>query len=262
MAYPNDPSGPQPPYGGPSGGQPPYGNPPGGQPPYGAPSPYGNPPGGQPPYGNPPGGQPPYGAGGYEAYPGAYGPPPGGQPPKQGMSTGTKVGIGIGGCFGLVLVVLLVFGIIALASGGDETDTASQSSGETGAAEEGAGGGGGAEAPAAEGEVSMTATRAGTTGDVLEPDSVYTVVDVTITNNSDEALDMNPLYFTVVLDDGTETNDWGASLFADMTHFETGSLAPGDSVSGQVAAVGEVVVTEVRYDPSFGMKDPIVTQVQ
>jgi hypothetical protein len=65
-----------------------------------------------------------------------------------------------------------------------------------------------------------------------------------------------------VLSDGTERTDWADAIFADIQHIEVGTLAPGSSVSGQIAVVGEVVVTEVRYDPSFGMEDPIVTTVQ
>nr|WP_227015187.1 DUF4352 domain-containing protein [Nocardiopsis sinuspersici] len=107
----------------------------------------------------------------------------------------------------------------------------------------------------------MTATAAGTAGDTID-DTVYTVLDVELTNNGDESLSVNPMYFTTVLADGTERTDWGEALFADIEPFQVTELAPGDSASGQIAVVGEVVVTEVRYDPSFGMEEPIVTTVQ
>ncbi|CAL9452667.1 hypothetical protein SUDANB121_02489 [Nocardiopsis dassonvillei] len=249
MSYPNDPSGPQPPYGGPPG-QPPYG-PTGGQPSYG-------PPGGQPPYGDSTGGYQSYGA-------------PGGQPPydpygatgapqqKKGMSTGAKVGIGVGaGCLGLIVIVVVIIVVIAMASGGDDTSvssapTSSQTT-EPGTPDEEAP----AEAPA-EG-VGLTATSAGTVGGTLDPNEVYTVLDVTFVNNSGEPLPLNPLYFTYILDDGTEVVDW--ELFADIPMMEATDLAPGEQFTGQVAVAGEVTVAEVHYDPYFGMEDPIVAPVQ
>lgn len=282
MSYPQYPSGPQqPPYGGPpggqppydpTGGQPPYGGAPGGQPPYGMPPgtpgdqpPYGQPPydptGGQPSYGmppGPPGGQPPYGPPGDQP---PYGQPPYGPPPKKGMSTGAKVGIGIGGCLGLLAIMIVVIAIVvSLSSGGDtETTSPTPSSSEEESAQES--GDEAEEEDVAEQEgVVMTATSAGTAGDVLD-DTVYTVLDVEITNNTDEALNINPLYFTAVLDDGTEKNDWGEALFADIQQFEVQQLQPGSTASGQVAVVGEVVVDEIWYDPSFGMGDPTIALV-
>ena len=271
MSYPNDPSGPQPPYGGqppygPPGGQPPYGDPTGGQQPYGAPGgqpPYG-PPGGQPPYG-PPGDQPPYGdpTGGQQPYD-PYG-VPGAPPQKQGMSTGAKVGIGVGvGCLALIVIAVVIFVVIALAVG-DDTDTAAPSSSPTSSrttepggtteepAEEPV------EAPAGDG-VTVTAAHAGTVSGTLDPSETYTALDVTFVNNSDEPFSINPLYFSYILEDGTEVIDW--ELFADITQFEAGDLAPGEQVSGQVAIAGEVTVAEVHYDPYFGLEDPIVVPVQ
>ncbi|MFL1430554.1 MULTISPECIES: DUF4352 domain-containing protein [unclassified Nocardiopsis] len=252
MSYPNDPSGPQPPYG-PTGGQPPYG-PPGGQPPYGPtggqPS-YG-PPGGQPPYGDPAGG--PYGQQPYDPY-GAGAPPQ-----KKGMSTGAKVGIGVGaGCLGLIVIVVVIIVIIAMASGGDGGGTSSSSPTSSQTTEPGAGTEDAPVEAPADG-VGMTVTNAGTVGGTLDPAETYTALDVTFVNNSNEPFSVNPFYFSFILDDGTEVVDW--ELFADIDQFEAGDLAPGDQVSGQVAVAGEVTVVEVHYDPYFGMEDPIVVPVQ
>ncbi|MFD3684676.1 hypothetical protein ACFWTE_07640 [Nocardiopsis sp. NPDC058631] len=193
----------------------------------------------------PPGGQPPYGP-----------------PPKKGMSTGAKVGIGVGGCLGLVIIAIVVIVILASLAGGGE-DAPSQPSAPSASEEETSGE---TESPAEEqpvteeGGIAASATQTGTTGDVID-DTTYTVVDVEITNNSSEALDVNPLYFTFVLDDGTERDDWAETIFADITPMEAVSVEPGDSISGQLATVGEVTVTELRFDPSFGMEDPIVIPV-
>ncbi len=270
MSYPNDPSGPQPPYGGPPGGQPPYGpggptggqppyGPPGGQPPYGPPGgqpPYGDPSGGQQPYGDPSGGQPHYGAPGGQQYD-PYG-APGGQPQKQGMSTGAKVGIGVGaGCLGLIVIVVVIIVIIGMsAGGGSEAPASSPTSSQTTEP-----GGTTEEAPAApSGAVTMTATNAGTASGTIDPSETYTVLDVTIANNWDETLSINPLYFSYVLDDGTEVTDW--ELFADIQGIEVSELASGQEASGQVAILGEVTVVEVHYTPIIGPDEPIVAQVQ
>ena len=257
MSYPQYPSGPQQPPYGPTGGQQPYGGPPG-------PPPYGDPGGQQPPYG-PTGGQPPYGGppgpgGPYDVPPG--GQPPYGPPPKKGMSTGAKVGIGIGGCLGLVIIAIVVIVILAsLAGGGDDTaatppTTSAPSEEETEDVDASAP----AEEPVEQGGITASATQGGTVGDVLD-DTTYTVIDVEITNDSSESVDVNPIYFTFVLDDGTERDDWAETIFADITPMEAVSLAPGDSVSGQIATVGEVTVSEVRFDPTFGMGEPLVIPV-
>ncbi|WP_159941506.1 MULTISPECIES: DUF4352 domain-containing protein [unclassified Nocardiopsis] len=275
MSNPQYPSGPQqppyggqPPYGDPTGGQPSYGDPTGGQSPYGAPPggqpPYGDPTGGQPPYGNPPGGQPPYGM--PPGPPGGefpYGPPPGGQPPKQGMSTGAKVGIGVGaGCLGIIVILVIVIVFAIFASGGEDTPSSAPNPSVTQEEEPAEDTAPAEEEPAADGRgVSITATPAGTAGDVID-DTVYTVLDVEIVNNGDQDLDINPLYFSTVLDDGTERSDWAEALFADIEPFEVGTLPPGSSVSGQIAVEGEVTIVEVRYDPTFGMEEPITTTVQ
>ncbi|XKK37361.1 DUF4352 domain-containing protein [Nocardiopsis sp. ARC36] len=192
----------------------------------------------------PPGGQPPYG-----------------EPPKKGMSTGAKVGIGVGGCLGVVIIAIVLIVIVASLSGGDEpvtqpttSSSPEESTGETESqpTEE--------EAPVEQGGITASATQSGTAGDVID-DTTYTVVDVEITNDSSEALDVNPIYFTFVLDDGTERSDWAETIFADITQMEAVSVAPGDSISGQLATVGEVTVTELRFDPSFGMEEPIVIPV-
>ncbi|WP_304453400.1 DUF4352 domain-containing protein [Nocardiopsis sp. YSL2] len=297
MSSPQNPSGPQEPPFGPPGGQPPYGPPggqpnfgppagdpyygaPGGQPPYGPPGgdpnygapggqpPYGppggdpnyGPPGGQTPYG-PPGGQPPYGPPGGDPYYGAPGGDPHGSPygapPEQGMSTGAKVGLGVGGGCLVILVVLVVAGFLIGRSALSPEPSAPPSAAEPSAPQEGTDAPAEEEPEAADSGVAMTASNAGTTGDTLDPEAVYTVIDVTIENGSDEGVEVNPLYITATLDDGSSVNDWGETLFADIELIESGTLAPGDTVSGQIALVGEVDVTQVELQPVFGSNDPV-----
>ena len=183
---------------------------------------------------------------------------PYGKPPKKGMSTFAKVVLSVGACFGAILLVIGVIVFAAFLTADDDVSssvstTVEETTQEEAVEEE--------EEPEVEEQgVGMTATQSGTTGDILD-DTVYTVVDVEITNNGDEPFSVNPMYFTTVLSDGTERNDWAEAIFADITPFASGELAPGDSTSGQIAVVGEVSVTELRYDPSFGLEDPIVVPV-
>ncbi|WP_306369773.1 hypothetical protein, partial [Nocardiopsis sp. CC223A] len=245
-------SGPHPGMGGPSGPYTPARPfPPQGPTPQGAP--YG--PSQPQPYGAPTAPYNPYSA-------------PGAPQRKQGMSTGAKVGIGVGGgILGLMVIMVVAVVLIAMSAGdeGGGTSSASPTASQTtypdaptdtptdapteALAE-----------PPAEGGVTVTATHAGTVNGTLDPAETYTALDVTFVNDSGEPFSVNPLYFTFILDDGTEVVDW--ELFADITQFEAADLAPGEQVSGQVAIAGEVTVAEVHYDPSFGMEEPIVVPVQ
>lgn len=215
---------------------------------------YGSPTGG---YYPPPGGNQPPPGGGY--------PPPSGRPPKQGMSTGAKIGIfGCGGCLGLVILgfVLVMFigavastdtgsgsGATAVASPSEETAEAVQDT-ET------------EEAPAGEApEITMTAANAGTAGDTID-NTVYTVIDIEITNNSHADLDVNPMYFTVILEDGTAVSEWADTIFADIDHLDTVTLRPGEKAGGQIAVVGEVEVESVRMEELMGLGEEVTAVVE
>jgi hypothetical protein len=196
----------------------------------------------QPPYGQPPYGQPP-------------------QPPKPGMSTGKKIGIGCGGCLGLLLFLALLGGCMAMLSGDDtaaappaataspDTEDAAVEEVEEEPAEDASG-------------VVLTATLAGTTGDALD-DTVYTVIDVTVENGSEDDLDVNPIYFNVILADGTVISDWADTIFADIDPIDTVTLSPGQRAEGQIAVVGEDLDIEtVEMSELFGVQETVTAQVQ
>ncbi|MET9798594.1 DUF4352 domain-containing protein [Nocardiopsis alba] len=240
MAHPGDPQGPH-------GHEPPYG----GQPPHGPQQPYGP----QPPYGQ---GPDPYGQGQYGA------PPPYGQqppPPKSGMSTGAKVGIGCGAAAVVLLVLGLLGGCMAslVADGPSsprpETSSAAPEPEESDPVTEET------EVAAEEDDIVMTASLAGTVENSID-DTVFTVVDVTVENNGDESIDINPIYFQAILADGTSANDWGEALFADIDHFSVGSLPPGGSVEGQISVSGaDVDIVEVELGGFFGTREPVRVEV-
>ncbi|WP_232832321.1 DUF4352 domain-containing protein [Nocardiopsis sp. FIRDI 009] len=191
-----------------------------------------------------------------------YGPPQ--PPPKQGMSTGAKIGIfGCGGCLVLVVigfVLLFALGLVASSEDGTAASSPSDSADSSDqAAEEPADDT--AEEPAADSEVTMTATNAGTVGDTID-DTVYTAIDIEIVNNSDEAIDVNPINFSVVLADGTVVSDWADTIFADIEQLDVVTLQPGQRTSGQIAVVGEVEVASVEMGDLLGLGDPVVADVQ
>ncbi|MFI6577607.1 DUF4352 domain-containing protein [Nocardiopsis sp. NPDC050513] len=264
MSHPQYPSGPQQPHGPhdheSAPGEPRFGPPPGDQ--YGAPH-YGDPHQagqqyGEPGYAPPPQGDPLYGH--------QQGGPQYGPPPKQGMSTGGKVALAIGGSVGLIVIVVLVVAIAANLADGGAADPAAPvaqpSAQEEAPAEQEPAPDQPAEEPASAQGVTMTATDAGTTGDALDESAVYTVVDIEIVNDSDESIEVNPIYFTMTLSDGSSVNDWADTLFADIEPIMAGSLAPGDSTSGQIAVVGEVEIVQVELGDLIGEREPVVADVR
>ncbi|NYJ34342.1 DUF4352 domain-containing protein [Nocardiopsis aegyptia] len=173
------------------------------------------------------------------------------------MSTGAKVGIGVGGGCLVVLVVLVVVGFLIGRGASSPEPSAPPPAAESSAPAEETEEPVEEEPEAADSGVTMTASDAGTTGDVLDPEAVYTVVDVTIENGSEENVEVNPLYISATLADGSSVNDWGEALFADIDQIESGTLAPGDSASGQIALVGEVDVVQVELQSVLAQEEPI-----
>jgi hypothetical protein len=194
---------------------------------------------------------------------GPYGQPP--QPPKKGMSTGAKIGIGCGGCLGISIlgfVFILVLGAV-VGSDSDTSDTtvavSPEAAAESGTPEEVAA----EEEPAEEASgVTMTASHAGTVGDVTGDGTVYTALDIEVVNDSEESIEVNPIYFSAELADGTVVSDWSNAIFADIDQIDTVTLQPGQRASGQIALVGEVDVAQVTMAELFGLEDPVTAAVE
>lgn len=273
-----------------SGGDHRYGAPPGGhtayRPPAGEPGGYGGPPSGgqspqgqpryEPPGGHPTGGPPepvdpgelsegpsgPGGAGpehqgyapGYGEYPSEpveYGPPGGYGPPGQGgygppppkpAPWGKIVGISCG----VLLLLLLVLGgcaalLLVTANGG-----VPGADGLPGTSQPGPEG-------QEEGEPSGAEVSANNTE--FEPSSLYvsgdyTSVEVSVTNGGTDALDINPLYFTVVDAQGVE-HDPREAVAMDANELEVQTLDPGQSASGAITVAGQVEPERVLFEPVF-----------
>lgn len=196
-----------------------------------------------------------------------YGPPPP-QPPKPGMSTGAKVGLGVGlGCGIPILLLIMLVGCAAFLSSPSSEGTSSSTPAAVEATEEAEEVAVEDEEPAEEAAVEetsdivLTATHAGTAGDIVD-DTVYTVLDITVENNSSDDLEVNPIYFSVILTDGTVVNDWADAIFADIDSIDAVTLSPGQRVEGQIAVVGDDLdIAEVEMTELFGLQDPVTATV-
>lgn len=207
---------------------------------------------GHPQWAQPQPGQAPYGQP-YAGGPAPYQPPP--QPPKK-MSTGKIVAITLGSVFGgLILLGVLV-------GGGD--DSSAKASGSkasaTTAVKKPAGKADAKPAdkpaakpkpePAPEAPVKVTATKTAFAPSILHDGGAFTSVKVTVTNNGDETIGVNPLYFTITDTDGSKHT---AELGEDENQIDTVDLAPGEKVTGVITGKGKFTAKYVTYtDGLFG----------
>ncbi|MER6158350.1 DUF4352 domain-containing protein [Streptomyces sp. NPDC001868] len=197
------------------------------------------------------------GWGGPQQQPGWGGPPP--QPPKK-----TPVGMIVGlGCLGVVVLFVLigVFGAVAGggSTAGDDGKGGSAGSdggvkgdraekGDVAAQEEEP-----AEEAAPESPVKVSAEKAAFSASVLADGSDYTSVKVTITNDGDETISVNPLYFTITDTDGTKH---ASELAVDQNQIDTVDLAPGENVSGSITGKGTFTPKYVTYTDGL-IGDPL-----
>jgi cytoskeletal protein RodZ len=204
----------------------------------------------QPPYPpqQPPAGQPQWGPPPGQPYPGApYGPP---QPPKKGLGAGAIVAIVLGSIVGLLLIV----GIIgALADGGSTDNKATPKHTRSAApapAPAKSSDAPPAEEPAEKAPVTVTAKKTTFAPSVLHSGGAYTSVTVTISNQGDTEISVNPLYVTITDTDGSKHT---AVLGMDENQIATVKLVPGEKVTGSITGKGKFTPAYVTYtDGLFG----------
>jgi cytoskeletal protein RodZ len=179
-------------------------------------------------------------------------PPQAPQPPKK--STGKKVGLGCLGAVGIIVIIA-----IGSAVGGNSgSDTGSSKDGSVTAASTPTSGSK-AEQPAAAEDtpVKVTAKTTAFTKSILADGSSYTSVLVTVKNDSGEAVDVNPLYFSITDTHGTKH---AAELAVDEGQIDTVNLAPGENISGTITGKGRFTAKYVTFTDGL-LGDPMRVNV-
>ncbi|MGW5507178.1 DUF4352 domain-containing protein [Streptomyces albogriseolus] len=180
-------------------------------------------------------------------------PPP---PPSKRGRFAKFAGLGCAGVLGLVVVIAALS-----ASGGDSDDggsTAADSS-ATASASAGAKEDGPKEKEPEQGggPVKLTAERAEFSKGILADGSDYTSVRVTVVNDGDDDVSVNPLYFTITDTHGTKHT---VELGADEQQIDTVDLAPGENISGTVTGKGTFTPKYVTYTDGL-LGDPVRVNV-
>ncbi|MFH9579152.1 DUF4352 domain-containing protein [Streptomyces globisporus] len=169
-------------------------------------------------------------------------------PPAPKKSNAGKI-IGLG-CLGIIGLFVLIGIIGAVAMGGDDgSDTStSKQPAAAGDAKPGKSDDAKADAPKEEPAKKAPATVTGKQVDfkksILAQGDNYTSVQVTITNNSKNDIDINPLYVTITDTDGSKHT---AELGVDEDQLDTVTLAPGENSTGTVTGKGKFEAKYVTY---------------
>ncbi|MEE2044084.1 DUF4352 domain-containing protein [Nocardiopsis tropica] len=159
--------------------------------------------------------------------------------PARPTPWGKIIGIGCG-----VLLLLLLLGggctAIALISAG-VGDRATEGSGERAPGDEGLTETRGAEVTAGETDFEPSP---------LYAEGVYTSVAVSVTNSGEEQLDVNPLYFSIVDEEGS-VHSTSEAIGMDANELGAQTLAPGQTTSGAITVEGRVDAARVVFEPFY-----------
>lgn len=175
------------------------------------------------------------------------------EPPKK-RGIGRIVAVG---CAGVVALFAVVAVIAAVAAGGDPEDSGGSTSGGASASGKDNRQDEADTKKAQEGPVKIAAKRTTFAKSVLAGDGDYTSVLVTVTNDGDETIGVNPLYFTLTDTDGTKHT---VELGADEREIGAVDLAPGENISGTVTGKGAFTARYVTYTDGL-LGDPIRADV-
>ncbi|MDT6984503.1 DUF4352 domain-containing protein [Streptomyces lusitanus] len=198
----------------------------------------------QPPYAN----QQPYPQPPGYGFPGT--PPP---PPRKRGRFLKFAGLGCAGVLGLVVVIAALSATGGGSDDGGNTAADSSAGAATGAKEKRE-----EEKPEqGDGPVKLTAERAEFSKSVLADGSDYTSVRVTVANDGDDEVSVNPLYFTITDTDGTKHT---VELGVDEEQIDTVDLAPGENISGTVTGKGTFTPEYVTYTDGL-LGDPVRVDV-
>ncbi|MDI9889442.1 DUF4352 domain-containing protein [Streptomyces sp. HNM0645] len=101
--------------------------------------------------------------------------------------------------------------------------------------------------------VDLVARKTAFTPGVLHDDGDYTSVLVTVSNNGDKEISVNPLYFSLTDTAGTKHT---AALAVDKNQIGTVKLAPGEKASGTITGKGDFTARYVTYTDGI-LGDPV-----
>lgn len=163
------------------------------------------------------------------------------------------------GCAG-ILALLVVIGIAVSAneSGNSEsTDTPAAAGADAGTKPADGKQTDEREAVEPQGPVKISAKETAFSGTLLADDGDYTSVLVTIENDGDESIDVNPLYFSIT---DTNSTKHTAELAVDEKQIGTANLAPGENISGTVTGKGAFTPEYVTYTDGL-LGDPVRADV-
>ncbi|MFF9082217.1 DUF4352 domain-containing protein [Streptomyces rubiginosohelvolus] len=161
-------------------------------------------------------------------------------PPPRKRKTGKIIGFG---CLGIVGLIVLIVVIAMVASGGDDgnessTTNPSATQGEAKKDEPKE------EESSEKAPVTVTAKAVAFKKSVLAQGDDYTSVQVTITNNSKNDIEVNPLYVTITDTGGSKHT---VELGVDEDPLDAVTLSPGENATGTVTAKGTFDAKYVTY---------------
>lgn len=180
-------------------------------------------------------------------------------PPRKKSSVGKIVGFS---CLGAVGFFVLIGILMAVVGGDDDGGAARPDASATASAEESSPTTESEDTthePAADAPVKLVAKAIEFTPSVLHNGGEFTSVKVTVTNNSDKNVDVNPLSFAITDTHGTKHPT--DALGEDENQIDTLTLAPGENVSGAITAEGSFTPKTVTFNEDF-FGEPIRADVK
>ena len=231
------------------------------------------------------------------SYPQYGAPPPGypAPPPRAGMSTNQKLGCALSGCGGAAFLSILFVGCVAIVAAPndgqdsegetvaeqDEEDTTDDTDEDENEDEDDEDEDDDEDdededddeddededddeddddEADEDSEILLEAEATEFAPSILNDGGDYTSVLITVTNESDENVSVNPLYFYIVDTDGTK-HDTISGLGEDENQIDTVTLSPGQNASGTVTAEGALEAESVEFEEDlFG--EAIVAEVE
>jgi hypothetical protein len=93
--------------------------------------------------------------------------------------------------------------------------------------------------------VKLVAAKTTLRRDALAEDKAYTVVKVTVTNNTSKVLEINPLYFAITGTDGSHHE--ADALGVDTRQLDTAKIQPHEKITGTIVAEGKFTPKTVTF---------------